>query len=158
VAQDPAHRAAEIMAKSAANLKAAHPQAITVAAKQAKETVLDELDRVASGRRLRNVGKKGGKLGVRYNLKAAGDSPSATVKATGPWQIIERDTKGHTIQPRKKGKRKALRLPNGGFRRSVPHPGTRGKHPWEKGVKASGPKVSKVMATRYVKAVGDAWS
>lgn len=41
-----------------------------------------------------------------------------------------------------------LRLPDGGFRQSVRHPGTKGKQTWQKGSKAARPVVTKVMSSR----------
>lgn len=152
MAQSPGKVAAALMAQSAAALVTAQKPTLDAAAMEAKKAVLAELDKVTSGRKLRNVGKKGAKLGV--NFKVTGDT--ATVKATGPWQIIERNTGPHRINRKSKDKRRALKLPNG-YRRSVPHPGTTGKHPWEKGAKVADDKVPKVMADRYMKAVDNVW-
>ena len=44
--------------------------------------------------RLRGVGKRGAKLGVRYNLTQQREAVAQSlVFATGPFQLIERDTK-----------------------------------------------------------------
>lgn len=154
MAEDPAHKARRILRQSAENVEKAHKKAVGDAANVAKKAVLSELDKVTSGRKLRNVGKSGGKLGVKYSL--SGDK-RAKVKATGPWQIIERDTKSHRINRKGANKKRALKLPDGGYRRSVPHPGTKGKHPFEKGQKAAVPKVHDSLAVGYRKVVAAAW-
>lgn len=86
--------------------------------------------------RLRGVGKRGAPLRVRYVESGSGDASSATVFVTGPAQLIERDTQAHRI-PRQRGPRARQRLiviPNVGVRASANHPGTKGKHPWARGV------------------------
>jgi hypothetical protein len=86
--------------------------------------------------RLRGVGKAGRRLGVRYNMHEAGDVSQALVFVTGPYQLIERDTKPHRI-PRQRGRRARQRyavIPGVGVRASANHPGTKGKHTFEKSV------------------------
>lgn len=75
------------------------------------------------------------------------------VKATGPMHLIERDTRPHLIVPKSTGrganrKRRsgAIRLADGSFRGAVRHPGTKGQHPFEKGIDDARPKVLKAMA------------
>jgi hypothetical protein len=86
--------------------------------------------------KLSGVGRKGARVGARYTVGGTVE-PSAVVRATGPLQLIERDTKPHSIVPRpRRGqkRRKALRLANGKFAAAVNHPGTRGKEPFGRGV------------------------
>lgn len=101
--------------------------------------------------RLRNVGKGGRKLGVRYNVVHGDDQSQALVYVTGPFQLIERGTRPHPIPKLKNSGRsraanpmlgpafggvntkKILSTPYGP-RRTVWHPGTEGQHPFEKGV------------------------
>jgi hypothetical protein len=118
--------------------------------------------------RLRNVGKRGAKLSAAYNTSGHGSEAKALVFARGPWQIIEGDTRPHPI-PRLAGSRaskktgetkmfgpafggvndkKRLTLPDGNVRRVVFHPGTKGQHPWEKGVDAARPAVERMFATQ----------
>jgi hypothetical protein len=63
------------------------------------------------------------------------------VRATGPAHLIERNTSPHRIAPkRRRGRgrgRGVLAIPGIGFRPYVNHPGTTGKHPFEKGAKAA---------------------
>lgn len=88
---------------------------------------------------LRGVGKKGRKIGVRYQVTHGEAGSSALVFATGPFQLIERDTKAHRI-PRERGKKKRyVVIPGVGVRASANHPGTKGKHPFEKGVAEAAP-------------------
>lgn len=129
---------------------------ITETAKIYKGVIKSSIDSVTNGGRLRNVGRSGSRVGVRYTLF---DGNRAIVQATGPLQIIERDTKAHTI-PRTAGTRR-LRTAAGRLSRKrestgsvlsgrkvlvingtpvmgpVNHPGTRGKHPFERGVAAA---------------------
>lgn len=102
---------------------------------------------------LSGVGKRGARVGGRFEIVAAGTG--AVVRATGPYELIERDTKAHVIPKqldalnaaRRKRQlragfkaRKPLNIPGIGFRRSVHHPGTHGKHPFERAVAAYTPK------------------
>ncbi len=108
--------------------------------------------------RLRGVGKKGAKLTVKYNEHGEGEEATALVFVNGPLQLIERDTKRHQI-PRQRSSAsfegvfgKAV-LPAAVTRRSgkgqsrvftrVMHPGTKGKHPWAKGVEAAVPLINR---------------
>lgn len=96
--------------------------------------------RAATSGRLSGVGKSGAKVGVRYDQAPSGDF---LVKATGPYQLIERDTRGHA-EPKARRRRTVLDIPEIGFRRSVHHPGTKGRHPFEHAVdayKAQAPQV-----------------
>ncbi len=111
--------------------------------------------------RLRNVGKSGGKLGVRYTISGGDLNPSAKLRATGPWPIIESDIGPHRIGPKKRrggarsGRGGGVSTPGGVFR-SVHHPGTKGKHPWAKGVEKAEPVAAKEMSQKtanIVKAV-----
>lgn len=113
-----------------------------------KTSVMGELGGVT---RLRGVGKRGAKIGVRFDVKP-GNNPSARVRATGPFHLIESDTKPHKVTPKGKGrnKRRAINIPGIGPRASAKHPGTKGKHPWEKGVRRALPRVPQVMMSEQV--------
>jgi hypothetical protein len=68
------------------------------------------------------------------------------VNASGPYQLIERDTAPHTEpRARRRGKRKTLLIPGIGYRRTVHHPGTHGKHPFKTGIEAYTPEVSRIF-------------
>lgn len=147
--------------------------AVNKGALAAKNAINAQLGRKIPSRRLRNVGKNGSKLSVRYDVRGE-KNPTALVRAIGPWQIIEDGTKPHIILPKsvgkggrgKAGKRAAkhalysalfgssgfsgshpLRTPYGP-RFKVNHPGTSGKHPWRDGASAAKKVAPKAMAAQ----------
>jgi len=112
--------------------------------------------------RLRNVGKKGRILGVRYTVSHGDHESKALVFVTGPFQLIERGTKPHPIPKLKNsGKSRAANPVFGpafggvnmkkivstpyGPRRMVWHPGTKGQHPFEKGVAEAQPLIQRAQ-------------
>ena len=108
---------------------------------------------VAAPRGRLNVGKRGQRVGVRYDMKS---DHQALVKMTGPAQLIERDTKAHRIPREFKGRgrsrarnMKRLVIPGIGVRMSANHPGTKGKHPWEKSLEGSLRQVRKSAGDHY---------
>lgn len=124
--------------KMAGELQHLERNMILVAAQTVKTSVQSQMAAagVQNGK-LRGVGKRGAKIGVRYTITAS----KALVRATGPFQLIERDTKAHRI-PRERGRRAKKRyavIPGVGVRAWAQSPGTKGKHPWEKGVVAAIP-------------------
>lgn len=113
--------------------------------------------------RLRNVGKKGAKIGT---VVKPGQQGTVVVRATGPFHLIERPTKKHTLTTRAATRRvqaqaqtsagktvragaskgaKALSI-NGAARASAKHPGTRGKHPFERATHTAAPKIAAATA------------
>lgn len=101
-----------------------------------KRELEHERDRAAPGGRMRNVGRNGAKLGIRYRVEGTDEHMAVRFTATGPWPLIEGPTKAHTIRPRRRrGRRAAVSTPYGP-RASVHVRGTRGKRPWAKGVTA----------------------
>lgn len=138
------------MERTRQELLRARRKAIIKGATELKQGVQRRLP--PSGR-LRGVGKRGARIGVRYDLK--GDE-AAVVKAVGPLHLLERDTKPHLIEPKKrrsKGGRAAVRLADGEFRTAVQHPGTKGQHPFEKGIDDARPKAVRAMANPITDAV-----
>lgn len=95
--------------------------------------------------RMRNVGKKGVRLAVRYRFLQTGPRAVAAIRAVppGPWSMIEYGTRPHDIPKqgrRRKSTGKRLKFPDGEFRTGpVKHPGSRGRGPWAKGVAAALP-------------------
>lgn len=83
-------------------------------------------DRDLSGDGRRGLRVEMGKQRGQGGLNKAGWSGG--IYASGPWQLIEWDTKPHVISARNG---KALKLANGATARKVNHPGTTGKHIWE---------------------------
>jgi hypothetical protein len=112
-----------------------------------KATALANTREAAPALRL-NRGRRGARIGVRYNENRDG---RFVVMATGPYQLIESDTVAH-VEPKQRGARsgsrfrtrKTLLIPGIGYRKVVKHPGTRGKHPWRKSVDTYGPKAQAV--------------
>lgn len=103
---------------------------------------------VGPEQRMSGIGKRGARIGARYDVFSTGDEVFALVKATGPAHIVERDTKPHSLAPRQKRrkpgrKRRVLVIPGVGVRAYAKHPGTKGKHPWEKGVAVASRQVGK---------------
>lgn len=123
-----------------------------ISALTVKRSVLAQMQFAGvQGGKLRGVGKRGAKVGVRYDLKAN----SAYVRATGPLHLLERNTKAHRIPRQRKttrAKKRLLVIPGVGVRAFADHPGTRGKHPWAKGVAAARP----VQERAHREALGDA--
>lgn len=97
--------------------------------------------RAGSPSRLRGVGKKGARLGVSVSVTGSGTHTLGYVRATGPWQLIEHDTKAHDIPRSNRRKKKVLRLADGTFYTRVRHPGTRGQHPFAKGAEVAKPLI-----------------
>lgn len=128
----------EKTAKMGGELRRLERNMVLVAAQTVKTSVQTQLGAagVQNGK-LRGVGKRGAKVGVRYDV--LGDK--ALVRATGPFHLLERDTKAHQI-PKVRGARARKRvvvIPGVGVRAWANHPGTKGKHPWAKGVAAAIP-------------------
>lgn len=103
---------------------------------------------MAAPRGRSNVGKKGAKVGVRYDNPAP---HKAVVRMTGPAHLLESDTKSHRIPRSQVGRGRVRRantkkifIPGVGVRAYANHPGTRGKHPWAKGIRLGLPKVDQV--------------
>lgn len=133
-------------------------QGVEAAALAVEESVDNHIARAAPSRRLRNVGKSGARVGVRYDMRA-GRNPTALVRATGPLHIIERDTRAYVIVPgaRRGRKSRAARQAPITFAGVQPlgtpehpsyrvnHPGTTGKHPFEKGVDAVADDVPQII-------------
>lgn len=118
-------------------------RATNAAALEVKGILLAEMRRVAPGLKL-NVGKRGKKIGVSYTPGVS--SGTAVIRATGPVQLIENTTKPHRIpRARARGGRRVVVIPGVGVRAWANHPGTRGKHPWAKGVAVAVPRVPKIV-------------
>lgn len=129
-----------------------------------------------NGGRLRNVGKNGARVGVRLQRGAN----SIVVQATGPLQLIERDTKAHQI-PRSVGVRRrrtatgrlshqrestgrvlSARRPlfiNGSWVTGpVNHPGTQGKYPFERGALAAEPAALTAARTIFARSLASVFN
>lgn len=123
------------------------------AASFTKGVIQHEIEQVAPGRRMRGVGRNGARVGAGYKIFGS----TATITARGPLHLLERSTKPHEITPkrRRRGKaKKAVTTPYGP-RKRVMHPGTRGKHPWRKGVEKARPFVTKVFKEGFYAPIED---
>lgn len=130
---------------------------LNAAALELKRSVQGTLAMAAPRGRL-NVGKKGAKVGVRYDTPAP---HMVVVRMTGPAHLLESDTKAHRIPREKIGRGRVRRantkkifIPGVGVRAYVNHPGTRGKHPWAKGIRLGLPKVNQVAGKVLGQTVG----
>jgi len=101
-----------------------------------------------SPRRLSGVGTKGARIGVGYKLLPATEKfgAKAIVSARGPFHLIERDTKGHEIRPKRK---RAMTVGDGVRAGTVRHPGTKGQHPFERGVDQTRPVVVAIFRRAF---------
>jgi len=95
--------------------------------------IRDEIRSVTGDMRLSGVGARGARVGAKYDVKGT-TNPTAIISATGPLQLIERRTNPHPISNRRRSKKKALKMADGGFAKSAMHPGTPAKRPFAKGV------------------------
>lgn len=169
----PAQFAAK-MSRLAAELPRDTEATTREAATFVKTTALAELRRVAPRQRL-----NAGRLNVRYDVRT-GTNPVALVKAVGPWQLIENDTRPHRIVSRYSGGTRSRRAQTGvfgpirpgsirggrravvltpyGYRRYARHPGTRGKHPWQKAMNRATPRIpdtyQRVLRRRLTRTFG----
>lgn len=79
------------------------------------------------------------KLGAYYDVKGYENATAIMrPKPIGLWVFLEAGAKPHTIALRTRGRRrrKGLALADGGFARSVQHPGTKGRRTWRRGIEA----------------------
>lgn len=115
----------------------------------------------------------GGKWNVRYDVRGF-NNPTAFLRITGPFHLVENDTRAHPIyrraaRARGRGSKRinterrlaqafggtgaysggAMKI-NGDFRRVVQHPGTKGKHIFRDSKKKIGKAVPVVMSQRIV--------
>jgi hypothetical protein len=149
--------AAKKMRQTADALREAKRDAVKAAALSATTIIRAEIKQAAPSGRLtpRQV-----RVGAGYQVYGTDAAPYAEIRPRGPIGLIEGDIKAHDIRPRSRrkpkagSKRTALAI-GGNFRAVVRHPGTKGKHPWEKGVgralKVSGVQMSEVASRRMLK-------
>lgn len=109
----------------------------------------------------RHNGRGGARVNARYKLLGAGDK--AVIDTTGPMPLIERDTAAHTVpkqmtktRRRNRRQRKVLKF-GGQYRRMVSHPGTKGKHTFERTWKAAAPESTKVFGKAMAAEIERGW-
>lgn len=114
-----------VLAAMASACPDAVPRAVGASALAFKRTIV-----AASPGRMRNVGRRGARLGVKYTVSGSGARAKANVSGDGPWPLLDNPSVPHRI-PRERSRRsrkraRVLKLPNG-FASYVEHPGTKGK-------------------------------
>lgn len=145
---DVGRQLAHKMHRVGVEVQAASKVSVQRAAAGMKRRVERSLQTVVPDLNMSGVGKSGARIGVRvHDVRATGSKATALLLATGPVHLIERETMPHDVDPtpRSANAVEALQLPDGGIRHSVPHPGTRGQAPWEKGIEASTPPAVKEL-------------
>lgn len=140
-----------------AGLAGATRAGVTAGALLVTTSVRAQLRRAAPSGRLKGVGRSGARISVGFDAPRSDVRPGALIRMRGPAHLIERDTKPHEITPRRRGV-KALSTSHGPKATVKRHPGTTGKHPFEKGVAAVAPKVPDVVRAETFKAVRKAFT
>lgn len=128
-------------------LKAAAPRAVNAGAAVVKASVDAEISAVTTGSYLRGVGRSGATVGTKILPARSTVRPVAGIVGTGPLWLIERDVKPHKMPAPGSRRKRPYRTPEGP-RRSISHPGSRGKHPFERGVTRS--RAAAALAMRRV--------
>lgn len=120
--------------------------------------IRDQVRRDTGDMRLSGVGKRGAKVGARFALVGDTSNPTAYITATGPMQLLERDTKAHRI-PRSRGRRARKRYAVIGGRpySRAAHPGARGKGTFGKGVAEGAKGSGEIFHAEVARAVRGAW-
>lgn len=144
-------------------------------ARAVKDAVLVRIDQATGGDRLLSGMGNKGKMGVRYDkVRGASTSHSVVVRATGPMHLVERDVRPHWIAPKEGGRKRhararqaafinamtgarislvskgVLRFSDGSFRRwAAKGGGSKGRHPFERGVEASRDDASKLWRAAH---------
>ena len=122
-------------------LQRAQVQGVRKSALLVTTAIRSEIRAATGDNRLSGVGARGARVGAQFDVKGT-TNPTAIITAKGPLHLVERDTSPHLIIPRgrrvgKRGRRlkggQVLHMSGGGFATSAEHPGTSGKHPFEKG-------------------------
>ena len=155
-------------ARTADALQGAQAQGVRRAAIYATTMIRSEIRSATGDGRLSGVGRKGARVGARFDVKGT-RNPTALIRATGPLHLVERDTSPHSIYPkgrtfsttrkgnvRRRGTTRALKIGDG-FAAYAEHPGTRGKHPFEKGVRKAAPETPRIFQREVRAAFARAW-
>jgi len=169
--------------KASAALTSAEKSGVGAAALRMKRTIEGSRDRVTGDGRLSGAGNA--RLDVQYTLKGEGSASTALMKAKGPWQLVENDTKsagrvtGKVGRVKGRGSRRANRERDlavaFGARGALsgvkpiawpggPHPfasfrdgPTKGQKPWAKGVERGTPAATEEIRRSSVNAVRNAF-
>lgn len=145
-------------ARMTTELTTLEQRTVQIASLAVKNSVLAQMQAAGvTGGKLRGVGKKGAKIGVRYDQAGK----KSLVRAAGPFHLLERPTKPHrTPKERATGsraKRKVVNIPGIGVRAYANVAGTKGKYPWAKGVAAAIPIQDKAQGIALHQALKKAY-
>lgn len=146
------------MDRAAHNLDTAYEYALGKAALHAKNELQEAGRQMTGDLRLSGVGKRGARIGVRYDIdraRSSAVSDRAFIKAWGPWQFVEADTRGHRI-PKVRGRRARRRyavLGQGLVYSRVEHPGTRGKGRYRARQKRLEPEIARIIRAAHNDAI-----
>ena len=125
---------------------------VRIAALAITNSIRDEIRSATGGdMRISGVGRRGARVGARFDIKGT-QNPTAMIRAIGPLHLLERDTQPHLIKPRSRRGAKALAIGDG-FAASVEHPGTRGKHPFQRGFDRKQAEVPGIVQAEIRKAM-----
>lgn len=146
MASDVGKRIASRLNKVAREIHGASKPAVTKAAGLMKDAIEREIKPASGGdMRLSGVGRKGAKVGANYVVTGEpGGDASAKVRATGPLHFIENDTKAGP-RHRRRGRRGRVNAFGADPPKPSMHPGTKGKHPFKKGVDKSRDRAVKAL-------------
>lgn len=99
---------------------------VTKACQAGKTVMLSALTSAVGGTRLRGVGARGARVGVRYRVYGPESATTGVLGYTGPVHLVNNDTSAHEIYPRR---RKALSPSSHAWAAAkVEHPDTAGAH------------------------------
>lgn len=112
--------------------------ALGAASLEIKTSVVSRLrSTVGADLKMSGVGKRGTRVGVRYDIKGF-KNPTSLIRAFGPVHFVERGTKPHRIpKQRNRGRKRYAVIPGVGVRDNAMHPGSTGRFPWRRGVASS---------------------
>lgn len=150
-------------------MRAAEVEGVRKAALSVTTSVRSSIRDAAPSGQLRMNGKPK-KIGASFKMAGSG-RPYAVIRATGPLHLLERNTSAHFIprvaqkslvtyrlnkktgrltagQKKRRGRAgggTTLSIPGIGFRKSVTHPGTTGKRPFERGVSTGSQQAGRIV-------------
>lgn len=134
-----------------AGLEEAHRRAVVGVASHVAKGIRGEI-RGATGGDMRLSGARNARIGIKTGYSLGGATPSVSLTPTGPLMLIEENTPPHSIRPRSK---KALKIGDR-FAARAQHPGTRGKHPWKRGVAKSESTAGRIYDEAVQRAIREA--
>lgn len=134
---------AKRMATAPARVETEMRKAVTLAGQVLGQSARRKLPQ--SGQ-LRNVGRGGAPIGVKVLPTVGHRRPTSLITATGPLWLLDNRTKAHTIRARSS---RTLALPDGGRPTTVRHPGTAGRHGFDKGIVEGLPLAKSLIAEAF---------